>query len=339
MIDETHMASSITILEAKEKFLESIKSRRSANTLNVYSNSLDAFSNMMKDRNLDANSFPAGNLNEELLENFVEHLNRFSPSTESLYLQVIKNFFEFLNAEHLSNLNVARVRLIIRKRTRRLKTILSEYPEQEMRLLIDKIFDLANNPGSVSDNSDNLIFLRDKRDSALILLLADAGLRVDEVCRLRIGDINWTDKRVLIGGRGGKREIARISGRAIEALEGYLELRNKFESGSSQERLSLPLFARHDKGAGKRIEPITTTSVRNIVQDRVNQFLGENMVGVITPHTFHHYFVTSIMRATGNLKLAQLLARHSNIQVTQRYAHLSDHELDKGYYEIFGKKD
>jgi hypothetical protein len=32
------------------------------------------------------------------------------------------------------------------------------------------------------------------------------------------------------------------------------------------------------------------------------------------------------------------LARHSNIQVTQRYAHLSDDELDKGYYEIFEKK-
>jgi site-specific recombinase XerC len=45
--------------------------------------------------------------------------------------------------------------------------------------------------------------------------------------------------------------------------------------------------------------------------------------------------VTTVLRASGNLKLAQELARHSNIQVTQRYAHLSDDELDKGYYEIF----
>lgn len=48
--------------------------------------------------------------------------------------------------------------------------------------------------------------------------------------------------------------------------------------------------------------------------------------------------VATILHATGNLKLAQVLARHSNIQGTQRYAHLSDDELDKGYYGIFEKK-
>jgi site-specific recombinase XerC len=45
--------------------------------------------------------------------------------------------------------------------------------------------------------------------------------------------------------------------------------------------------------------------------------------------------VTTVLRASGNLKLAQELARHASIQVTQRYAHLSDDELDRGYHEIF----
>jgi site-specific recombinase XerD len=46
--------------------------------------------------------------------------------------------------------------------------------------------------------------------------------------------------------------------------------------------------------------------------------------------------VTEVLQGSGgNIKLAQKLARHKNIQVTQRYAHLSDDELDKGYYEIF----
>jgi integrase/recombinase XerC len=48
--------------------------------------------------------------------------------------------------------------------------------------------------------------------------------------------------------------------------------------------------------------------------------------------------VTVVLRASGNLKLAQELARHKNIAVTQRYAHLSDDELDRGYYDIFEKK-
>ncbi|MCJ7703355.1 MAG: site-specific integrase, partial [Anaerolineales bacterium] len=75
---------------------------------------------------------------------------------------------------------------------------------------------------------------------------------------------------------------------------------------------------------------------RNIVAQRVRECLGENAVGTITPHSFRHYFVTTVLLGSGgNLKLAQELARHKNIAVTQRYAHLADDELDQGYYEIF----
>jgi len=77
---------------------------------------------------------------------------------------------------------------------------------------------------------------------------------------------------------------------------------------------------------------MTTTTGRNIVTDRVRELLGDEAVGTITPHSFRHYFVTRVLRASGNLKLAQELARHTNIAVTQRYAHLSDDELDKGYW-------
>jgi site-specific recombinase XerC len=67
----------------------------------------------------------------------------------------------------------------------------------------------------------------------------------------------------------------------------------------------------------------------------VAEAIGPEAVGIITPHSFRHYFVTTVLRASGNLKLAQELARHRNIAVTQRYAHLSDDELDRGYSEIF----
>jgi site-specific recombinase XerC len=67
----------------------------------------------------------------------------------------------------------------------------------------------------------------------------------------------------------------------------------------------------------------------------VQEALGHEAVGTITPHSFRHYFVTVVLRSSGNLKLAQELARHKNIAVTQRYAHLSDDELDKGYWNIF----
>jgi integrase len=84
--------------------------------------------------------------------------------------------------------------------------------------------------------------------------------------------------------------------------------------------------------------PISTTTGRAIVHKHVSEALGPEAAGTITPHSFRHYFVTTVLRGSGgNLKLAQELARHRNIAVTQRYAHLSDDELDRGYHDIFEK--
>ena len=181
--------------------------------------------------------------------------------------------------------------------------------------------------------------LRNMRDRALILTLADTGLRVEEICKLRCGDIDSERSRVILKGQRNKQAIVRFSTRALNAISDYLALRQPLDLKTGQSLPSVPLFARHDKGTGKKIKPITTTTIRRIVSERVGQILGAEAAVTITPHTFMHYFVTTILRATGNLKLAQVLARHSNIQVTQKYAHIGDDELDNGYYEIFGERN
>jgi integrase len=117
-----------------------------------------------------------------------------------------------------------------------------------------------------------------------------------------------------------------------------LQARAEQDGNSGRPLPSLPLFARHDRGAGKKTKQITPTTGRNIVTHAVISTLGEKAKGTITPHSFRHYFVTTVLLSSGgNLKLAQKLARHRNIQVTQRYAHLADDELDRGYHEIFNE--
>ncbi len=165
--------------------------------------------------------------------------------------------------------------------------------------------------------------------------MADTGLRVHEACKLRRGDIDWREGKALLIGKGNREDIIRFSSRSMEAITDYLKARGKLDGASGRPLTSLPLFARHDKGAGDRVIPITTRTGQNIVNQRVSEALGPSAVGIVTPHSFRHYFVTTVLQASGNLKLAQELARHRNIQVTQRYAHLADDELDKGYWEIF----
>jgi integrase len=174
------------------------------------------------------------------------------------------------------------------------------------------------------------------RDRAFLLTLADTGLRVHEACNLRRGDLDWNEGRAVMIGKGDRESIVGFSQRSLSALKDYLARRAQLDGASGRPLRSLPLFCRHDPGAGKKVLPISTTTGRAIVHLRVRESLGESAQETITPHSFRHYFVTTVLRASGgNLKLAQELARHKNIAVTQRYAHLSDDELDRGYYEIF----
>ena len=181
--------------------------------------------------------------------------------------------------------------------------------------------------------------LRNLRDRAFLLTLADTGLRVHEACNLRRGDLDWNEgERPSSVKATARRWCASRSARSRRCAITW-QRAQKLDGASGRAIPSLPLFARHDKGAGKKVKPITTATGRNIVAQRVCERLGAEAAGTITPHSFRHYFVTTVLRASGNLKLAQELARHRAIAVTQRYAHLSDDELDRGYYEIFEKQN
>jgi integrase len=177
--------------------------------------------------------------------------------------------------------------------------------------------------------------LRNLRDRSFLVTLADTGLRVHEACGLRRGDIDWNEGRAIIIGKGNRQAVVRFSSRSMETLKDYLGARSSIDGATGKPLASLPLFARHDKGAGNKIKPISTTTGREIVADWVKTIIGVEAVGTITPHSFRHYFVTRVLHASGNLKLAQELARHKSIAVTQRYAHLNDDELDRGYFNIF----
>ena len=326
-----------TLSQAISAYLASVATARKEHTARTYTNALNVFSAVLKERWLDPETTPTEKLTEDAITWLAAHLKAYSSATETLYITAVKGFYEYLSAERLTDVNLPRLRLLIRQRTRRPGIRLPQFPADDIERLLSHISDPTTLPVYTGDDFENLR-LREMRDRAFMLTLADTGLRVHEACALRRGDIDWNEGRAIIIGKGDKQAVVRFSTRSMNALKEYLSLRASLDGGSGRPLASLPLFARHDKGAGKKVKPVTTTTGRNIVTERVREILGEEAVGKITPHSFRHYFVTTILRGSGNLKLAQELARHSNIQVTQRYAHLSDDELDKGYYEIFEKK-
>jgi integrase len=248
-----------------------------------------------------------------------------------MYIIAVSRFYQYLIAEDLATVNLQKIQLLIRSRSRKPGKRLPQFPKDDIKKVIEYTQEIYSQP--FEKITYQLIAYR---DAALILTLADTGLRVHEACNLRRGDIDWNEYRAIIIGKGDQEAIVRFSSRSISAIKNYLNIRSKLDGASGKPLHSLPIFARHDKGAGKKILPISTTTARKIIKQRVSEVLGEKAARGITPHTFRHYFVTNVLQGSGgNLKLAQELARHKNIQVTQRYAHLSNDELDKGYHDIF----
>ena len=324
--------SNPSIVSAIEEYLEFIKLTRSENTALTYGKALKEFKKILAKAGINPEESPAMVLTEDLISKFILHLKRNAPATERLYAGAVARFYKHLVSEGLAEINLPRLEILLKRDTRKPAVRLPQFARNE----VDSVLDFVSNANSFVAKFEKEK-LRALRDRAFLLTLADTGLRVHEACYLRVGDLNWeTEQAIII--KGGNRTIIRFTTRAMRAIKDYLSLRAELDGGSGKQLTALPLFARHDKGTGKKIKPITPTTGRNIVAERVRQALGNEAEGHITPHSFRHYFVSTILRASGNLKLAQALARHENIQITQRYAHINDDELDKGYYEIFENK-
>lgn len=320
-----------TIHQTIMDYLDSVRLSRSENTARTYKNALNAFCAAIENKDINPDEESIQKLSEDAIVWFATALKNYAPATERLYLTATTRYYEYVAAEKLAEINLPRLRLLIRQRARRPGQRLPQFPRDAIEKIIEYAQELRQFPSEKEPDR-----LRNLRDRAFLLVLADTGLRVHEACGLRRGDIDWNEGKAVVTGKGNRQAIVRFSSRAISAIKDYINSRAGLDGNSGRALTSLPLFSRHDRGAGNKVKPITTTTGRNIVLARVRECLGEDAVGSITPHSFRHYFVTTVLRGSGgNLKLAQELARHKNIAVTQRYAHLADDELDKGYHQIF----
>lgn len=319
----------VTIKQSIDGFIDTIRLNRSENTEKTYANGLKAFTAMLEENDITSDR-EVTVLSESMISDFARYLKVYAPATEALYINVVKNYFEYLAAENLCDFNLFQTKQLIKKRTRKPGIRLPRFPKSD----IEKVLEYAGTLPSLpcENETDRIINLR---DSAFLITLADTGLRIHEACGLQAGDMDWFRHRAEIIGKGNKQAIVRFSDRSINAIRSYLSARAVSDGNSGRMLAALPIFARHDKAAGDKILPLSTKSGRSIVNQRVRECLGDDAVGTITPHSFRHYFVTHVLQQTGNLKIAQEFARHASVTVTQRYAHLADSELDDTYNDIF----
>ncbi|MBN1955333.1 MAG: tyrosine-type recombinase/integrase [Anaerolineae bacterium] len=324
---------SLTVQDALEHYLAEVAQSRSPLTHKSYRQAVRRFAAMLQERRLPPASTPAAQIAVEWMAWFVESLRDYAVATEQLYLTALSGFYEQVAAENWAEVNLPALKRLRQRRTRREATRLPPFPRDEIAQTLSAVAQAALVPRD--ELQERLQVLR---DCAFLFTLADTGLRVAEACSIIRGHLDWNESHAIVLGKGGREAVVRFSPRSLRYLRAYLEARAELDGTQGRRLDSLPLFARHDRAAGKRVLPISTRSAEKIVEKWVMHALGRSARGSITPHTFRHYFVTVVLRGSGgNIRLAQELARHRSIVTTQRYTHLSDDELDHGYHEIFGR--
>jgi site-specific recombinase XerD len=320
-----------TVEQALNSYIDEIGKSRAASTFNTYHYIIEKFKITLQQRDIFVNKAALNTMRNEWLHWFLDDLRLLEPTTERGYLAPILGFYEYVVAKNWLDLNLTEMRYFVKRRQRKLPEKAQRFPKQHIEKLLAGLDALAGGP--FKNDREQLAVLRDR---ALLYLLADTGLRVSEACSLKRGHIDWPEQELFVIGKGNKEARVRISERTLNYLRAYLAARKDLDLSQPLSPADLPLCARHDKRAGKKVLFLSPRSVQQIVDRWVSYFLGDLHLREITPHSFRHYFVTTVLRGTGgDIEVAKKLARHADISTTMRYAHLSDEELDKAYHDLF----
>jgi len=157
-----------------------------------------------------------------------------------------------------------------------------------------------------------------KRDIALLELLAATGLRASEVAGLRVSDLELNERSgwVTVRGKGRKQRRVPVNAKARRALREYLEERGHPPAGSEPAGGFLFLTQKH------------TAMTPYAVWYTVKKYAKSAGIENVSPHTFRHTVATRLVRDPAvDLVTAATFLGHSRLDTTARYSQPSEEDL------------
>lgn len=150
------------------------------------------------------------------------------------------------------------------------------------------------------------------RDRAILEVLYGCGLRVSELCSLRISNIYMEENFLRIIGKGNKERLVPFAPLTGEAISTWLGVRPAAAAPQWDDFTFLNRFGK----------PLSRISVFNLVKKYA---LAAGVTKEISPHTFRHSFATHLIENGADLRVVQEMLGHENILTTEIYTHIDSH--------------
>lgn len=227
--------------------------------------------------------------------------NDVTTSTVARYYSSLSNFFEFLLLKNYRRTNPMNL-IDYPKITKNLPDYLTI---EEIKLLFDTI---------ANSNFDDFT---KKRDSAIFEIMYSCGLRVSECSQIKINQINFEEKYLIVYGKGRKERFVPFGNAAYNKLSEYIKLRNTIYEIKSPfifiSRLQKPISR---VGIWKRLKIYGKLS---------------NIKKNLYPHILRHSFATHLIMNGADLRFVQELLGHSSIVTTEIYTQIDFKHLKNMY--------
>ncbi len=274
------------------------KKNYSVNTYTSYINDLYYFYIFIK-KDLTKVTF-------EDIKDYLEHLNLKKEKTSSIRRKIssLKSFYKFLYKNNYMN-----------KKDYPLTKI--SYPKMEKKLpkfiYYNDLLEIINESSKDKDGV---------RDRLIIEMLYATGVRVSELINIKINDIDFNNRRIIVLGKGNKERIVYYGEYAEEVLKEYMK---------THERKNHNYLFVNSRG-GK----LTDRGVRYIIDNIMSKLSVKTHV---TPHVLRHTFATDMLNNGCDIKVVQELLGHSSLKATEIYTHVTNEHLKKVYYDCFPRRD
>lgn len=265
----------------------------SDNTVMAYTNDLDKLLYYLEEEKINILD-----VSLEDLEHFSAGLRDIgiSPRSQARILSGIRTFFHFL--------------------------LIEDYIRQDPSELLESPQIGKHLPDILSvEEIDNLISAIDRstregqRNCAILETLYSCGLRVSELCNLKISDLYLNDGFIKVEGKGSKQRLVPISPKAIEEIKNYFITRNEgLIKPGYEDFLFISKF-------GKNISRIMVFHIIKELADKIG------LKKSISPHTFRHSFATHLLEGGANLRAIQSMLGHESIGTTEIYTHIDRRKL------------